>query len=220
MPFRSPTGNVRSRAHSAEDKAKVRQAFIDTGRRLIGEEGAENVSLRRIAAEAGYSPGTIYQYFRDHRELLFAIREFDMDAATDTIEQFGAGEMDPPKRLRKLFVGSVKYWVSHLDDFELLFAGPVHVRKGSAPFGESATVARSAAMYRRAVDDFLVSLPRRPLPTVLATDILIATSHGIVAFPRLTRTMKWSDTVEMAEKAIDALIQTWSIAGGKPLASA
>lgn len=216
--FRGETGRARGRAHSAEDKARVRQAFIDVGQRLIAEEGADNVSLRRIAAAAGYSPGTIYQYFQDQRELLFAIREFDMDAATDLMESAAAGEKDPALRLRKLFMGSVNYWLSHLDHFDLLFSGPMgpHPTSGR-PFGQSATVARSLALYRKAVDDFLRSLPKRPLPTNLATDILIATSHGVIAFPRLTSTMQWSDMGRMAEQAIDALIQTWALSGGKPI---
>lgn len=218
VSFRAASGSARSRAHSVEDKAKVRQAFIDVGQRLMSEEGPESVSMRRIAAEAGYSPGTIYQYFEDHRELLFAIREFDMNAATELIAQSAAGEKDPAKRLRKLFVGSVQYWLAHLDHFDLLFSGPGVGRKpGSVPFGQSESVARSLALYRGAVEEFLATLRKPPLDTVLATDILIATSHGVIAFPRLTSTMQWSDVRVMAEEAIDALIDKWSGAQkGKP----
>ena len=70
MTFRSATRNDKGRAHSPEDKARVRQAFIDAGKQLMRTEEPESVSLRRIASAAGYSPGTIYQYFHDHRELL------------------------------------------------------------------------------------------------------------------------------------------------------
>ena len=208
--FRASAGNIRARAHSPEDKAKVRQAFIDVGQKLFLEEGAENVSLRSIAAAAGYSPGTIYQYFHDHRELLFAIREFDMNAATDLIERSAAGEKDPAIRLKKMFVGSVRYWLAHMDDFNLLFAGPGARRRAEGtPFGQSASVSRSLALYRSTVDQYLASLPTRPLPTVLATDIMIATTHGVIAFPQLTSTMQWSDVGEMAEHAIDSLIHHW-----------
>lgn len=216
MTFRAERGNERGRAHSAEDKARVRQAFIDAGQRLMATEAAEAISLRRIAAEAGYSPGTIYKYFNDHRELLFAMREFDMNAATDLIEASAHGEADPTQRVRKLFLGSVNYWLSHLDHFDLLFSGPLpqSVRKGdSPPFGQSSSVQRSLKLYRDAVDQFFASLTRRPMSVVKATDILIATSHGVIAFPRLTTSMGWSDTAEMAETAIDALLHSWTQQG-------
>jgi len=215
--FRTETGNARRRAHSTEDKARVRQAFIDAGQQLLTTDEPEAVSLRRIAAQAGYSPGTIYQYFHDHRELLFAIREFDMNAATDLIEAAAAGEKDPASRVRKLFLASVRYWLDHLDHFDLLFSGPLpqaRARGGeSAPFGQSSSVQRSLKLYRDAVEAFFAALPRRPLATVKAADILIATSHGVIAFPRLTSSMQWSDIGEMAETAIDALLAAWTQAG-------
>ena len=100
MRSRSITSRLglRGRAYSAEDKAKVRQALIETGRHLFAIEGAARVSLRRIAAEAGYSPGSIYQYFQDHHALQIAIRELDMNQATDHFEAFAARIKDPVAR--------------------------------------------------------------------------------------------------------------------------
>ncbi|WP_375542078.1 TetR family transcriptional regulator [Paraburkholderia sp. CNPSo 3274] len=49
-----------SRAKTPEDKAKDRQAFVEAGRRLLAQEDASQVSLRRIAVEAAYSPASIY----------------------------------------------------------------------------------------------------------------------------------------------------------------
>lgn len=224
MTFRSATRNDKGRAHSPEDKARVRQAFIDAGKQLMRTEEPESVSLRRIASAAGYSPGTIYQYFHDHRELLFAIRELDMNAATDLIEAAAHGEQDPKTRVRKLFLGSVNYWLEHLDHFDLLFSGPLPQglgRRADAPvFGRSSSVQRSLKLYRDAVDAFFRSLRHRPMSTIKATDILIATSHGVIAFPRLTASMDWSDTRSMAEFAIDALLDAWQRAGQEPRASA
>ena len=64
MSFREPKNEVLSRARTPEDKAKVRDAFIAAGRRLLAEGDPSRVSLRMIAAEAGYAPGAIYQYDR------------------------------------------------------------------------------------------------------------------------------------------------------------
>ena len=55
MSFRQPKDEVLSRARSPEDKHKVREALIAAGRKLFTENPPSSVSLRRIAAEAGYA---------------------------------------------------------------------------------------------------------------------------------------------------------------------
>jgi AcrR family transcriptional regulator len=220
VTFRAERGNAKSRAHSAEDKAKVRQAFIEAGRRLFSEHDPAKVSLRAIASEAGYSPGSIYQYFSDHRELGFAIRELDMNAATDSFDLVAKRTKDPTQRLRKLFLGSVHYWLQHIDHFDVLFtnsAGRALVASPDGiPFGRSDSVLRSLKLYRQAVTAMFDTLPRHPLDVRLATDTLIATTHGIIAFQRATRSMEWSDTQAMAECAIDALLEAWTARAKRP----
>jgi AcrR family transcriptional regulator len=62
-------------------------------------------SLRSIAAEAGYPPGTIYQYFSGHRSLLLAITEEDMLAAVIAFERIAARESDPELPMQQVFPG-------------------------------------------------------------------------------------------------------------------
>ena len=50
-------------------RAKVR-AVEEAARRLIGEQGSDAVSMRDIAAEAGVSVSSIYQYFPDKTAIL------------------------------------------------------------------------------------------------------------------------------------------------------
>ena len=110
----------RARANTAKAKNDLRAAFIKAGRKLLTDRGSKDVSLRRIAAAAGYSPGTIYQYFDGHRALLLAIREEDMLSAVMAFERIAASETDPEKRVIKVFVGVARYW---LDNFDPSFVG-------------------------------------------------------------------------------------------------
>lgn len=201
------------RAYTAVDRQRVRQAFIDAGRRILIERGAGAMSMRQIAAEAGYSPGSIYFYFPDQRALLAAIREFDMNAATDIMEACAFAQADPARRVHDLFGAVARYWLAHPDHFDMLFAGPrdrvaLHTPEG-LPFGRSPSVVRSLALYARVVDEFLTSLPCRPIDTVLAMDALIAATHGVIAFPRATPSMPWSSTLAMVETVIEALVGHW-----------
>jgi AcrR family transcriptional regulator len=206
-----------SRATTPEGKALVRQAFIDAGRRLFSQEHASTVSLRRIAQEAGYSPASIYQYFPDYRSLMLAIRERDLSAFAGQLEAQSNRIRDPEQRVRKLAKWSAKHWLAHPDQFEVLFSrmstlGDPAVDAPPAddtPFGQSATVLRTLDVYYRAVDALFATLSRTEAASRLAADTLIAASYGIVAFPRGTPTMAWSDPYRMAENAIDAIVDSW-----------
>lgn len=210
MSKRTVTGDL-SRAKTPEGKALVRQAFIDAGRRLFANEQASKVSLRRIAEEAGYSPGSIYQYFPDYQALLLSIRELDLNAAAEQLEALAARTRDPAQRVRKLAKWSVKHWLAHPDQFEVLFSRMSklgEVPQGD-PYGESPTVSRALSVYYRAVDALFETLSTPPMPNRLAADTLIAATYGIISFPRGTSTMQWSDPYLMAEAAIDAIVDSW-----------
>lgn len=212
MSKRLAPGSVRTRATTLEDKAEVRKAFIAAGRKLLADQPHGDVSLRRIAAEAGYTPGTIYQYFQDYHALLFAIREIDLQAATEKFEALAAAIDDPATRVRVLAKGSAKYWLQHPDQFDVLFSRPPSKDATSdlhVIFGRSPVVQRALKVYYSTVDELFRTLQTSKISSRLAADTLIATTYGIVAFPRSTHTMRWSNQYRMAECAIDALVDNW-----------
>jgi AcrR family transcriptional regulator len=61
----------------------LRETLLDTTLRLIQTEGIGAVSLRRVAREAGVSPGAPYHHFADRADLLAALsaRGYDLLAA-------------------------------------------------------------------------------------------------------------------------------------------
>lgn len=218
MSFRHPKNETLSRARSPEDKAKVREAFIAAGRKLFAEEGPSGVSLRRIAAEAGYAPGSIYQYFADQQDLFFQIRAHDMHAATEQLRQLIARTRDPAKRVEKLFLGTAEYWLSHMEEFLIIFPAPstrapAPSPAGSLPFGRSPVVQDSLRLYYETVEAFFDTLAHPPMPPRLAADMLMAAVHGTIVFPCMTRTMDWSDTWSMVKKLVTTVVMQWSASG-------
>jgi hypothetical protein len=115
---------------------------------------------------------------------------------------------------------TVEYWLNHIDQFDVLFSPPlkqppVPVADGQ-PFGQTAIVVRALNVYYGAVEAFFDSLPAHPVPHRLAADALLAAVHGIIQFPRMTRTMQWSDIASMAEVVIDGMLDHWTAqASGK-----
>jgi AcrR family transcriptional regulator len=208
----------RSRANTAEAKNDLRAKFIAAGRRLLAATGSKDASLRSIAAAAGYSPGTIYQYFRDHRALLIAIREEDMLAAVIAFEKIAASEPDPEERVIKVFLGVARYWLDNFDHYQTLFSlSPDKLVVDAAtglPFGRSPVVVRSYSLYDRVVRDALAAHGATSIDAKCAVDSLIAAVHGIVSFPIYTRTMNWTDSLTMIEFVARSVVCSWK-AGGR-----
>ncbi|RKE36452.1 TetR family transcriptional regulator [Paraburkholderia sp. BL23I1N1] len=217
MSKRIPGSGSLSRAKTPEDKAQVRRAFINAGRRLLAQEHPSQVSLRRIAAEAGYSPASIYQYFNDHRALFVAVRENDLTAAAEYFEKVASGATDPIERVRQVAIRSVDYWLSRPEQFDFLFSmvgkSPGTAEDGDMRFGESPVVLRALNVYYHAVDALFDTLAEPPLPNRLAGDTLIAAIYGVVLVPRTTPTKRWSDTYKMVELTVNAIIDSWLASG-------
>lgn len=51
----------------------LRERIMEVAGEIVGEQGLDALSMRAIAVRIGYSPGTIYLYFRDKDELLLSV---------------------------------------------------------------------------------------------------------------------------------------------------
>ena len=62
----------------SRERAVTRAAILDAARRVATRDGARDLSLRGVAAEAGYAPAALYGYFRNKDELLMALAAEDL----------------------------------------------------------------------------------------------------------------------------------------------
>jgi AcrR family transcriptional regulator len=65
-------------AETVVAKREARRAILDAARGLAARDGARNLSLRGVAAEAGYAPAALYGYFRNRSELILALAADDL----------------------------------------------------------------------------------------------------------------------------------------------
>jgi AcrR family transcriptional regulator len=64
----------------AQARKTIRLEVLDAARRVAGREGAKSLSLRNVAAEAGYAPAALYGYFRNRDELVLALAADELAA--------------------------------------------------------------------------------------------------------------------------------------------
>ena len=68
----------RERRRREGGKQASRVAILEAARRVAAREGARDLSLRGVAAEAGFAPAALYGYFRNKDELLLALAAEDL----------------------------------------------------------------------------------------------------------------------------------------------
>ncbi|HVV64228.1 MAG TPA: TetR family transcriptional regulator [Rhizomicrobium sp.] len=62
----------------AQAREKSRASILSAARRVAARDGARNLSLRGVAAEAGFAPAALYGYFANKDELLLALAADDL----------------------------------------------------------------------------------------------------------------------------------------------
>lgn len=102
------------------EKEEMRRRILDAAKRLFLELGFERTSIRSIAEEIEYSPTTIYLYFKDKNELLFALHREAFIEFGETFKNV-AHIKDPFKRMTVLGSEYLKFAFENPELYELMF---------------------------------------------------------------------------------------------------
>ena len=119
--------------HRAERRARerglTRAAILEAARVVAAREGAANLSLRGVAAEAGFAPAALYGYFANKSELLIALAAEDLSALARAMREApGEGE----SRLGAA-AGAALELLQHTETFATVPAAlPAHAGSGEA----------------------------------------------------------------------------------------
>ena len=102
------------------DKQEMRRQVLDAAMVLFVEEGYDKVSIRRIANKIGYSPGTIYLYFKDKDDIFFHLHEEGFARLIERQREV-FDEPDPAARLRKMGRAYIRFALENPEYYELMF---------------------------------------------------------------------------------------------------
>ena len=100
----------------------LRRALIDAARTIIERDGAQAISLRGVAREAGVSPAAPYHHFKDKQELLRAVgvQGFD-DLAISMMRALEKVPADPRARLREIGVSYVLFALANPAIYRIMY---------------------------------------------------------------------------------------------------
>ncbi|CAH0996689.1 hypothetical protein EMA8858_02823 [Emticicia aquatica] len=103
------------------EKVEMKRQILDAARRLFLEQGFEKTSIRNIAEVIEYSAGTIYLYFKDKNEILFALHVEAFGALTQAMQAGIISKTDPFERLVALGKHYLKYAFENPELYDLMF---------------------------------------------------------------------------------------------------
>lgn len=108
-------------ARRAVERELTREMIMDAARDLFAEKGYQQVSMRQIAKELGYSHGAIYYHFKNKAELFYALVKDHFLMLDQTITEIVDGEEANEEKLKQLFQGYIEFGLTHQNHYEIMF---------------------------------------------------------------------------------------------------
>jgi len=201
---------IRNIARKDEQNAELREMILEMARELVLQKGFAELSIRKLAEEIGYAPGTIYLYFKNRDEIVreicvrgFAALAEEMKSAADVV--------DPRERLAALLGTYADFAVNNPETYRLSFMEDPKFTEEmfrSAPLEAEDGAGRQAyAAIVKALRDLKQSgkLARAEDETLLA-EVLWTGVHGAVSLKLIYPAFPTNSTEVLVDKMIHTLL--------------
>lgn len=164
----------------AQEQTATRAAILEAARKVGARDGARHLSLRAVAAEAGFAPAALYGYFRNKDELLLALAADDLSLVARAMRDAGI-TAPPAEKLEAAALAAVRL----LQQTETLATAPAALAGGQAPDAERIFNGRLIAALRSLSDAAGIRMESRD--SQLDTVLLAATLTGLAVMARSGR---------------------------------
>ena len=200
-----PTPSARRQAH----KQELRREILDAARRLFVRDGYDGFSLRKLAAEVGYSPAALYLHFKNKQEIFHCLvaESFEMLMRTGPSPEHEAPD-DPVAQLKLGMCRFVNFGLQHPDEYRLAFLVPN--QGASTPEEAAASVGKNAAFtaLRRRVELCMETGRMQVAPVDLTAQAIWAACHGITSLLIQRPQFPWFEPSQLIQRVIDSAVDS------------
>jgi AcrR family transcriptional regulator len=106
---------------NAIQEERMKGYFLSAAKELIRGEGLVVISARNVAERAGYSYATLYNYFKDIRDLIFSCVEDFMAECREFVTKDVSGTVSGEKALIAISNSYAKFFIQYPGIFDLFF---------------------------------------------------------------------------------------------------
>jgi len=195
-------GRVRkaSQERREQNKAELREQILEVAGEVFLERGYEHFSMRQVAERIGYSATTIYNYFENKDDLLFAVVDLGFERFSAELQAAADSGADPRDKLDAIGEAYVRFGLENPMHYELMFMRKTEFLLASRK-GESQPRILAFTALQQAVQEAVDAGVLPPGDVLDYSAFLWANVHGIVsmtiAMPHFTQ--------DFARRAMNAL---------------
>jgi AcrR family transcriptional regulator len=181
----------------------VRVALTEAAREVLVQEGYDGLTIRRVAERAEYSLGTVYGYFADKDDLLYALVREDFALLTERLRSIRDSHVGADA-VREMLLSYVQMGLERPQSYEIMFMlkPKLASRNASDESDEHAyAIFRGCIVAAMRRGEF-----RYDDPDMLA-QMLWASVHGLVSLRLTLSDFPWAETTRLAETLVDTEIR-------------
>jgi len=189
-------------------KEEFRQEILHAARDLFIDAGYEKFSMRKLAEKIDYSPTTIYFYFKDKDDLLFAICEEVAEQFFANLNLIRAKYTDPIETLRQALLSMIEFGLNNPNQYKVFFFTSPDVYGTHAEFMEKESMARNSFLvFREIVRNCIQKGKLREMDTEVLTQVLSVATHGLIGMTIYRKNFPWADRKVLATTLVDGLLR-------------
>jgi AcrR family transcriptional regulator len=197
-------------ARKSLQKQALRDQILKAARKIVIQEGFAALTMRRLAAEIDYAPGTIYLYFSSRDAIALELCREGFRKLLSYLEPMAAIS-EPVARLRAGLHAYIRYGLEHPAMYRMTFMEPpkfAHAALSEAPIEGEGDPGMQAFGFLVSSFDQLRSEGRLviELPSHQLAEIFWASAHGIVSLKITYPAFPATPAEDLLDASVDCLL--------------
>lgn len=186
--------------NKAIQQQRMKGYFIEAAKKLTHEMPKDQLSVRKIASEAGYSYATLYNYFENLDHLLWYVVIDILEELSDVLKVKADSISDKKQKLIATAIAYMDYFFEHRNAFELLFLSP----PGQPP--QDVIVQLKHPTIKEVISGILLEAVEDGRLAQGIGDLLTAALHGYLLFSLSINQYSKEDIHQLIKQNIDLLL--------------
>jgi AcrR family transcriptional regulator len=189
-------------------KEEFRREILNSARELFINDGYEKFSMRKLAEKIGYSPTTIYLYFKNRDDLLFAVFEEVAEQFLSKLSHIRLVQSKPLDALRQAMLYLVEFAFDNPNQYKLFFLTKPNVYGTQEEFMKRESMARNSYFeFRKIVEVCIGEGKLRSMDIDVLTQVLATAPHGLIVMTLYRDSFPWVDRKILATTLVDGLLR-------------
>ncbi len=184
----------------------LKEKILSVARKTILKDGVSKLSMRKIAAEIGFSPTAIYTYFKNKDEIVFCVCDEIFAQVAQLIAIAIKEDAAPETNLKNCMLAYASFGLNNRDSYKIAFMAP-RSEKTFFRFLESG--AHGMKAYGMVLD---IAQKVSPEPEA-AVQVIWSAMHGLVSNLIQNHNFPWEEPDKLINLAIDTLIAGFGRSG-------